>query len=48
MTVFGSEPVVYRCPVCHGWFRAGNVSCAVAHAPGTCCHLGDTSVPGPA
>jgi hydrogenase maturation factor len=38
---------LYTCPVCGGTFRKGNISCCVAHAPGTCCHYGDTpALPG--
>ena len=32
----------YRCPNCGGWFIPGNISCCVAHAPGTCCHEYET------
>lgn len=34
----------YRCAGCGGSFVRGNVSCCVAHAPGTCCHYGEKPV----
>lgn len=37
----------YYCPRCKAWFLRGNVSCCVAHAPGTCCHYGETQVAAP-
>ena len=36
---------VYWCEGCGGRFRRSNVSCLVAHAPGTCCHYGEDRVP---
>lgn len=35
----------YKCEGCGRWFIKGNVSCCVMHAPGTCCHYGDTPLP---
>ena len=37
----------YLCPGCGGHFKDGGVRCAVLHAPGTCCHYGDTPLPTP-
>jgi hypothetical protein len=34
----------YKCRGCGDWFTPGNVSCCVAHAPGTCCHYGETRI----
>ena len=36
------EQAPYKCPGCGGWFYRGNMNCAVNHAPGTCCHYGET------
>ena len=36
-----------RCPVCGGLFIDNGIRCAVMHAPGTCCHYGDTVVEEP-
>jgi hypothetical protein len=36
----------YRCEGCGDWFIPSNVSCCVAHAPGTCCHVTETRVVG--
>ena len=36
------QETVYRCPGCQRWFIPGNMSCLVAHAPGTCCHEYET------
>lgn len=39
-----------HCKLCDGWYvspKSYKVSCAVAHAPGTCCHYGDWSVDQP-
>jgi hypothetical protein len=44
MTFPKHEEVIYTCPVCKGKFIAGNISCCVAHAPGTCCHYGDKKI----
>jgi len=35
---------VYRCQGCGKQYIQGNVSCCVAHPPGTCCHYGETPV----
>ena len=37
---------VYHCPVCDKKYRCGMaaVTCAVKHAPGTCCHYQETEV----
>ena len=39
---------IYRCAKCGGAFlsQTGNyvISCAVNHAPGDCCHYGETSI----
>ncbi len=38
----------YFCPNCRGWFwrASGNIQvlCTVYHAPGACCHYGETPV----
>lgn len=31
----------YTCRGCGGSFYRSNVSCCVAHPPGTCCHFGE-------
>lgn len=35
----------YNCPGCRRWFTVGNVSCCVAHSPGSCCHHYEQEVP---
>lgn len=43
MTYFPTqEDLVYKCPKCEQWFIQGHERCLVLHAPGTCCHYGDT------
>lgn len=42
-----SERPVYWCPNCKAWYQRGNMNCCVAHAPGTCCHHGETRVEPP-
>ena len=44
-----SEAAPYRCQGCGGWFRynESGIACCVAHAPGTCCHVGETPVDAP-
>lgn len=37
----------YYCPRCRAWFVPGNMSCLVAHPPGTCCHYGERPVGAP-
>ena len=39
-----------KCPGCGGWFiyNEHGMSCLVLHAPGTCCHYGETQVSAPA
>jgi hypothetical protein len=39
----GQFVMIYTCPGCQGHFGVGSVtvSCAVLHAPGTCCHVGE-------
>lgn len=32
----------YKCQGCGQWYIRGNLSCCVAHTPGTCCHYGET------
>lgn len=38
-----------KCPGCHKWYvptpGMENVSCCVAHGPGTCCHYSETEIP---
>jgi hypothetical protein len=41
-----SKESAYRCQGCGQWFIPSGVSCCVAHAPGTCCHMGETPVVG--
>lgn len=36
----------YYCPQCKAWYTRSNVSCCVLHAPGSCCHMGETKLPG--
>ena len=38
---------IYRCPVCKGVYQAMGIplSCTVNHAPGTCCHYMESTVP---
>lgn len=45
------EPVPQKCPGCGKWYIIPNgprFVCAVMHAPGTCCHMGEKEVPEPA
>lgn len=47
---FDNTPV--KCPGCGKWHvnLAGDmehVSCTVFHAPGSCCHFGESEVPAP-
>lgn len=42
------QETAYRCQCCGKWFIRGVVSCAVMHAPGTCCHYGDEPIAAPA
>ncbi len=41
---------IYRCPICKNYYRSqtGSVQmqCCVLHAPGTCCHFGETLITG--
>jgi hypothetical protein len=44
----GASPAKpYWCPNCEAWFSPGNHSCTVQHAPGSCCHNGETEVDPP-
>lgn len=36
------QETAYKCAGCGQWYLRGNVSCCVLHAPGTCCHYGET------
>ena len=38
------QPKPYYCPNCKKFFIPSNFSCAVAHAPGDCCHYMETEV----
>jgi hypothetical protein len=50
MPVFNEQPPwdLEWCPLCRLWYgtRRGTprFSCCVAHAPGTCCHYGQTQL----
>lgn len=37
----------YYCPRCRLWYVRGNISCCVAHGPGTCCHEYERPVAAP-
>jgi hypothetical protein len=39
-----SDPSPYRCEGCKRWFLPSNMSCCVAHGPGSCCHEYETEV----
>ena len=45
------EPVPEKCPGCGDWYvptpGMENVSCCVAHGPGSCCHFSETKVEAP-
>lgn len=40
--------LIYQCPICSGIYQAQTgdirVSCATAHAPGSCCHYGERQI----
>lgn len=36
--------LTYTCRGCSNTYIKGSISCCVMHAPGTCCHYGDTLV----
>ncbi len=42
-----TAPTQYFCPRCNAWFYPGILACCVLHAPGTCCHYGETPAPPP-
>lgn len=52
MTIFSVREttllLIYKCPICGLIFRRQTgdviVRCAVNHAPGTCCHYGETQI----
>ena len=37
-----AAPPAEKCPGCGGTFIDNGIRCCVAHAPGTCCHYGET------
>lgn len=41
------EQQTFKCQGCGQWFVPGPMNCAVAHAPGTCCHYSDIPSAGP-
>lgn len=46
-----TPPKPEKCPGCGKWYvptpGMENVSCCVAHGPGSCCHYSETEVPEP-
>jgi len=40
------KATVFQCNICNGYFIEGdgNVSCAVMHSPGDCCHFNDCEI----
>ena len=49
MPYFPKQPEqAYQCEGCKGWFYPSNMSCCVAHAPGSCCHQYEQSTLPPA
>ena len=38
---------VYKCTICEGWFIKNNMSCAVLHSTGDCCHLHEERINAP-
>lgn len=41
-----TAPHRYWCPRCEAWYEVPRVavSCCAIHAPGSCCHMGETRV----
>jgi hypothetical protein len=39
-----------RCPSCRRWYIVDRIrmACCVMHSPGSCCHICEIEVPGPA